>query len=94
MTRRDFLKGLVVAGVVATTGVSLFDEILPKLSDYPGITYERDYIKAKGCYFHTVHFEISNTQWDISDFSHEKELKPEELSVMLERAKEVGYLKT
>ena len=93
MTRRLFLKGLVAAGVVAAVGLPLFEETLPKLSDYPGLEYERDYVKQKLSYLHSLIFRINNTEWHIVEYSFDEELHPEQLSFMIEKSKEAGYLK-
>jgi len=92
MNRRSFLKALVAAGVVVAVGLPLFDETIPNLKDYPGLRYEKEYLLDKMAHLHIVHFDVGNTKWYIAELTHEAELHPELLKIMIDKSIEAGYI--
>lgn len=90
MTRRNFLKALVVAGAVAATDLE-FGKKLLQLKDYPQITYQSDYIPQKCTTLHKMQFTNKNGDlWEVVEYADD--INEEIINIMLETSIKAGLL--
>jgi len=85
MTRRSFLKALLVTGAVSALGVDVLDKdnILLSLEDYPEVTYERDWVTRVQAYQHTMYMTRGSVKVYRSEIADYKTLPPELINDML-----------
>ena len=85
MTRRSFLKALLVTGAVSALGVDVLDKdnILLSLEDYPEVTYERDWIPRVQAYQHTMYMTRGSAKVYRSEIADYETLHPELINDML-----------